>query len=511
MLRKFLDWQLQLTQDDGKGGNKFLVRFHPLVAALDTFLYEPKESTKGAPHIRDAVDLKRWMVVVIFALIPCILMAVWNTGLQKLVYTSGNYELMNEYLASSHSISDYFHFAMKEGRYWTILYYGLLAYVPVMIISYTVGGICEAIFAVVRKHDIAEGFLVTGMLYALILPPTIPYWMVALGVAVGVILSKELFGGTGMNIMNPALCCRAFLFFTFPGQMSGDVWVGTNPTTVKTSLIEMNRAAHRTAFDGYSQATPLQRYNVGLDIKRVQVDAIAANHGAQVATQPVIQRQFEKWSSARPEAKELTKLSTEELKDFVTSPVSTGGLALSPDNFENAAGFASVQYGEGIQTDWNFFLGNKLGCFGETSVLGCLLGALLLIWTGIGSWRTMAGVVVGAFGLASLFQFFATSTGVDGGAWNAAILAFPAYKHLLIGGFAFGVVFMATDPVSSASINSAKWIYGILIGIIVIFIRAINPAYPEGMMLAILTGNVFASLIDHYAAKAYRRRYYVRA
>jgi len=510
MLRKFLDWQLELTKDDGKGGNKFLSYFHPLVAALDTFLYEPDARTKGAPHIRDAVDLKRWMVIVVFALIPCIIMAIWNTGIQKLVYASGDYKLMDEFLASSHSLSDYFHFALKDNRYLSILKYGLMAYLPVMIISYTVGGICEAIFAIVRKHDIAEGFLVTGMLYALVLPPTIPYWMVALGVAAGVILSKELFGGTGMNIMNPALCCRAFLFFTFPGQMSGDVWVGTNPTTVRESLIHMNKEAGRTAVDGYSQATPLQRFNVGLDIKRVQVDAIAANHGATVATEPVIARQLEKWSSKSDQKKELKQLTPNELRDFVTSPVEAGGLALSPDNFENAAGFASVQYGEGIQTDWNFFFGNKLGCFGETSVLACLIGALLLIWTRIGSWRTMAGVILGAYCTAAVFQFFATTTGHDHGAWNSAILAFPAYKHLLIGGFAFGVVFMATDPVSSASINAAKWVYGFLIGIIAIFIRAINPAYPEGMMLAILTGNVFASLIDHYAGIAYRRFAYAR-
>jgi Na+-transporting NADH:ubiquinone oxidoreductase subunit B len=501
MLRKFLDSQLERSKDEAS----FLHRFHPLIQALDTFLYEPSLKTGKAPHIRDAIDLKRWMMVVVFALIPCIVVAIWNSGVQQLVYTSGNFQLMDEFCQSSHSLTDYFHFTMKEGRYWTILKLGMLAYLPVMIISYTVGGICEAFFAIVRKHDIAEGFLVTGMLYALVLPPTIPYWMVAIGVAVGVVLSKELFGGTGMNIMNPALCCRAFLFFTFPGQMSGDVWVGTNPTVVRESLIKMNREANKSSFDGYTQATALQRFNIPSEIKRVQVDAIAAHAGLEVYTMPVIQKQYEAWSSANNKTKSLRELSEEDLRDFVTATPDAGGLQLSPDNFENAARFASVQYGQGMQTDWNFFLGNKLGCFGETSILACLIGAIILIYTRIGSWRTMVGVVLGAYLTAFFFECIATMTGSDEGAWNSAILSLPAYKHLLIGGFAFGTVFMATDPVSSASIEAARWIYGFLIGVIVIFIRCVNPAYPEGMMLAILTGNVFASLIDHYVGIGYRR------
>ncbi|MDB6081458.1 MAG: nqrB [Chlamydiia bacterium] len=506
MLRRFLDFQLSLTEP-----GKPLHRMRPLVAALDTFLYEAPNKTKGAPHIRDAVDLKRWMIIVFFALLPCILMAIWNAGIQKFVYASGNYKLMNEFIASCHSLSDYVHFALKDSRYLTILKLGAMAFFPIVVISYAVGGLCEGIFACVRNHEIAEGFLVTGILYALILPPTIPYWMAAVGVAAGVILSKELFGGTGMNIMNPALCCRAFVFFTFPGQMSGDVWVGTNPTTIRESLIAMNHEAGLGPLDGYTQATPLAKFNMGLEIKRVHVDAIATNLkdvAQDISTMPVIQKQFEKWSSISNAQTSLGSLVPEQLKDFVTSSIDAGGLGLSPDNYDNAYRFAGLQYEQGIQTDWNFFFGNKLGSFGEISVFACLLGALFLVYTRVGAWRTMVGMVLGAYCTALAFQLIACNTGVDGGAWNPAILAFPAYKHLLLGGLAFGVVFMATDPVSSASIKLSKWVYGFLIGMIAIFIRAINPAYPEGVMLAILAGNVFAPLIDHYVAASYRRRVY---
>ena len=386
-----------------------------------------------------------------------------------------------------------------------------------MVISYAVGGLCEGIFACVRNHDIAEGFLVTGMLYALILPPTIPFWMVAFGVAAGVILAKELFGGTGMNIINPALACRAFLFFTFPAQMSGDVWVGTNPTIIRESLLKMNQDAHLGPIDGYTQATSLAKFSIGFDVKRVHVDAIATNMQnitTEISTMPVIQKQFEKWSSAAvdlahkagTEAKGvLGHLQPDQLKSFITASVDTGGLGLSPDAYDNAYRFAGLQYEQGIQTDWNFFLGNKLGSLGETSILACLLGAFLLIYTRIGSWRVMLAMILGAFCTAFSFEFFAHFTGADHGAWNPAILGFPAYKHLLLGGLAFGAVFMATDPVSSASLKLARWVYGFFIGCIAVFIRYINPAYPEGVMLAILTGNVFAPLFDHYASVAYRK------
>lgn len=502
MLRRLLDYQLSLTE---KG--KVFHKMRPLIEAADTFLYEAPINTKKGPHIRDAVDLKRWMIIVIFALIPCLLAAIWNTGLQNFVYTSGDYKLMNEYLLGANSLQGYFDFAFKDNRFLTIIKNGLIALVPVIIISYAVGGLCEALFAVVRGHEISEGLLVTGILYALILPPSIPYWMVAVGVATGVILSKEVFGGSGMNIVNPALACRAFLFFTFPGRMSGDVWVGTNPTITRESLLKMNHEAHTGTLDGYSQATHLARFNVAPEIKRVHVDAIASNDiGTHVGTFPTIEKQFQQWNHAGNHQATLTELQPDQLRQFVTTPLNEGGLGLASSNYEDAYHFASLDYGLGHNGDWNFFLGDKLGSMGETSVLACILGAILLIWTGVGSWRTMAGMTIGAFVTALLFEMGTRFFGAEGGAWNPATFTFPAYKHLLLGGLAFGIVFMATDPVSSPSRKLARWIYGAFAGVVAIIIRIINPAYPEGVMLAILMANVFAPLIDYYVVHYERNR-----
>ncbi|WP_068469022.1 Na(+)-transporting NADH-quinone reductase subunit B [Candidatus Protochlamydia phocaeensis] len=507
MLRRLLDYQLSLTE---KG--KIFHKIRPLIEATDTFLYEAPINTKRSPHIRDAVDIKRWMLLVVLALVPCIFMAIWNTGLQNFVYTSGDYKLMDEYLAGANTLQGYFDFAFKENRYLSILKEGFIALIPVVIIAYAVGGLCEALFAIVRGHEIGEGFLVTGILYALILPPTIPYWMVAVGVAAGVILGKEVFGGSGMNIVNPALACRAFLFFTFPGKMSGDVWVGTNPTQVRESLLKMNQEAHTNALDGYSQATHLARFNINQDIKRIHVDAIATNNlGSHVNTYPAIEKHFNHWNETGHHQATLTQMEPEQLKQFVTAPLAEGGLGLAPSNYEDAYHFASLNYGLGHNGDWNFFLGDKLGCMGETSVLACLIGALFLIWTGVGSWRTMAGMALGAFLTALLFQTGAHFFGSDGGAWNPAVLGFPAYKHLLLGGLAFGIVFMATDPVSSPAMKLSRWIYGALAGVVTIVIRDINPAYPEGVMLAILMANVFAPLIDYYVVHYYRKRSMRRA
>lgn len=501
MLRKFLDFQLSLV---GKG--KRLRKLHPLVSAADTFLYEAPNNTTVGPHIRDAVDIKRWMSIVILSLIPCILMAIWNTGVQSFVYSSGNYKLMNEYLAASHSFSDYFAFVGKEDRYLTILKLGCIAFLPVMLISYIVGGIWEAIFAVVRGHEIAEGFLVTGMLYPLILPPTIPYWMVAVGVSIGVIFAKEIFGGTGMNIMNPALACRTFLYFAFPGKMTGDVWAGTNPTQVRESLIRMNQEAHTSSFDGYSQVTPLAQLNISPEIKRIHVDAIATNNlGRNVETIGSIEKHFNQWNATGNHNVSLGELTQEQMRSFVTTPLVEGGLGLSSGNYEDAYHLSSLNFGLGHNNDGSFFFGNRLGCMGETSVIACLIGAFILIYTGVGSWRTMAAMGVGAFLMATCFEFGSKFFGPEGGAWNPAQFSFPAYKHLILGGLPFGIVFMATDPVSSPSMNSAKWAYGILVGIVVILIRLINPAYPESVMLAIITGNVFAPLLDYYAARSFRR------
>lgn len=499
MLRKFLDYQLSLTES-----GKPLHRLRPLVEALDNFLYEPAINTSSAPHIRDAVDIKRWMIIVVIALIPCTLMAIWNTGLQSFVYGSGDYKLMNEYLQGSQTLEGYFNFAFKNSRYLTILSEGLKIFLPIVLITYIVGGICEALFAVVRGHELTEGFLVTGILYALILPSTLPYWMVAVGVAIGIILSKEVFGGSGMNIVNPALACRAFLFFTFPGRMSGDVWVGQNPSTIRESLLQMNKAANTTALDGYSQATALSRFNVSPEIKRIHVDAIASNTlGSEANSYDVVQKYFNEWNTS---GAVLGELQPDQLRDFVTS-----GLKLSPDYFPDAYHFATVNYGLGPFGNWNLFLGDRLGSMGETSILACLIGAALLIWTGVGSWRTMLGMALGAFVTALFFEIGASFFGPDHGVWNPAALAFPAYKHLLLGGLAFGAVFMATDPVSSPGTKLGRWIYGALAGVITIIIRGINPAYPEGVMLAILMANVFAPLIDYYVVQFTRKRSLSRA
>lgn len=503
MLRRLLDSINNLAEP-----GKPLHKIYPLINANDTFLYEAPVNTKHSPHIRDAIDIKRWMLLVVIALIPCILMAIWNSGLQKFVYQSGDYTLMKEYLVASSSFDEYVQFIAKNNRYLSIIKEGLLIVLPLTLISYLVGGFWEAFFAVARGHEISEGFLVTGILYVLILPPTIPYWMAAVGVSAGVVLAKEVFGGSGMNIVNPALACRAFLFFTFPGKMSGDVWVGTNPTMIRESLMKMNADAHTTSLDGFTQATKLALFNVPQEIKRVHIDAIASNTiGNHVSTFGTIQNKFDHWkTAAENQVATLGHLTQNQLKSFVTSPLTDGGLGLSSGYYEDAYNFSSLNYGLGNNYDWGFFFGNKLGSLGETSVLACLLGALFLIWTGIGSWRTMCGMLLGAFGTAILLNIGSNYLFADGGAWTAAQFGFPAYKHLLLGGLAFGLVFMATDPVSSPSVPLAKWMFGIFCGMIAIVIRTINPAYPEGVMLAILMGNVFAPLFDYYAVKLYRKR-----
>lgn len=502
MLRRLLDYQLSLTEKD-----KPLHRLKPLIAAGDTFLYEPAINTKKGPHIRDAIDVKRWMMIVVIALIPCLLWSIWNTGLQSIVYSSGDFSLMNEYLTSTTSFQSYLDFAAKDNRYLAFIKEGLAAILPLLLISYAVGGFWEAVFACVRGHEISEGFLVTGILYVLILPSTIPYWMAAVGVSAGVVLAKEVFGGSGMNIVNPALACRAFLFFTFPGKMSGDVWVGTNPTTIRQSLIQMNQQAQTTTLDGYSQATKLARFNVTADIKRIHIDAIATNDlGEKVGTYNAIETYFDKWNSLGNHQATLGQLSQEQMRSFVTSPITEGGLGLSSGYYEDAYHFSALDHGIGHNNDWSLFLGDKLGSIGETSILACLLGAFILIYTGVGSWRTMVSMGIGAYLTAAIFEFLSQQIGMDGGAWNPATLGFPAYKHLLLGGLAFGLVFMATDPVSSPSMASAKWVYGMFCGVVTVVIRCINPAYPEGVMLAILMGNVFAPLFDYYAARNYRRR-----
>lgn len=502
MLRKLLDYQLSLTEN-----GKPLHKLKPLINAGDTFLYEAPVNTSRGPHIRDAIDVKRWMLLVVVALLPCILWGIWNTGLTSVVYSSGDIDFLNEYLTKTTNWQGYFEFAFKDARYLSFIKEGLVIFIPLTILTYVVGGFWEALFAIVRGHEISEGFLVTGILFVLVMPPTIPYWMAAFGVSVGIILAKEVFGGSGMNIVNPALACRAFLFFTFPGRMSGDVWVGSNPASVRESLVKINQAAQAAGADGYSQATKLAIFNITPEIKTIHVDAIASNSiGSQVSTYGVIEKLFSKWTTLSNTTASLGQLSREQLQKFVTSPATEGGLGLSPGYYEDAINFSSLKYGLGHNTDFGFIIGNKLGCIGETSVLAILIGALFLIYTGIGSWRTMLGMLLGAFLTALTFQLCSQYLTADGGAWTAAQFGFPAYKHLILGGLAFGLVFMATDPVSSPTMKSAKWVYGFFCGMVTIIIRTINPAYPEGVMLAILMGNVFAPLFDYYAARIFRRR-----
>lgn len=470
---------------------KILEKLQPLFKALDSFILEPKINTKFAPHIRDAIDLKRWMMIVVFALFPCIIMAIWNNGVLSFVYGSFSEDIMLEYIKASSSLDGYLSFCFKNSRFFEILKLGSLAFLPIMFLCYLVGGFWEVLFACVRGHEVSEGFLVTGMLIALILPPTIPYWMVVIGVSAGIVLGKELFGGTGMNILNPALTARCFLFFTFPTKMTGDIWIGTNPTKIQKSLNAINSSGSQIGVDGVSGASALNLLNISSDIKRIHVDAIGNFFGKHVSTLQVIQQQFSNWKLSVSENLQLDQLSLDQLKAFITSPISSGGLGLSPENFSSAYKFANLKFSQGLLTDSNFFLGNMIGSMGETCKLGILLGLVLLLVTKIASWRTVIAMLIGGFGCACLFQYGSEILGSYHGAWNPAKFSLPAYKHLLIGSFAFGLVYMATEPVTSPNMASGKWIYGLLIGAVVIIIRLINPAFPEGVMLAILFGNVF--------------------
>ena len=391
-----------------KGGKA--ERLYPVYEALDTFLYTPGEVTKGASHVRDGLDLKRMMITVVVALIPCIYMACWNTGFQanRAIVTSLGEQPTPEAVEAivatmgwRGSALQALGFDVTAGPSWIFnIVHGMLYFVPVFLVTNIVGGSWEALFCVVRKHELNEGFLVTGMLFPLTLPPTVPLWQVALGISFGVVLGKEVFGGTGKNFLNPALTARAFLYFAYPGQIIGDkVWV---------------------ALDGYTGATL------------------------------------------------LTSMGSQR--------TATG------------AEFKAVT--ESLNLHWmDAFMGWIPGSMGETSTFACLLGAAFLILTGIGSWRIMAGVLIGSVGLSTMLH------GI--GSTSNAVFQIPASWHLVTGGLAFGLVFMATDPVSAAMTEKGKWFYGILIGAMTIVIRVLNPAFPEGIMLAILFGNVFAPVIDY--------------
>jgi Na+-transporting NADH:ubiquinone oxidoreductase subunit B len=379
LLRKFLDKQGRYFHKGGK-----LERLFPLYEAIDTLFYTPGKVTISGSHVRDALDLKRMMMTVMYALVPAILMALYNTGYQANLALAGDASISTWQAV----VVNWLGVGFNPASIFANIVHGAFYFFPVYILTLAAGGFWEVLFASVRRHEVNEGFFVTSILFPLILPPTIPLWQVALGISFGVVIGKEVFGGVGMNILNPALTARAFLFFAYPAQISGDkVWV---------------------AVDGMSKATPL----------------------AELAD------------------------STMQLS-------------------------ASV---------WDAFIGIIPGSMGETSALACILGAILLIATGIGSWRIMLSIVLGMVGFSLLLNVI--------GSDSNPMFAVSPIQHFVYGGFAFGTVFMATDPVSAAFTEKGKIYYGLLIGMLIVLIRAINPAFPEGVMLAILFGNVFAPIID---------------
>ncbi|MBN2528693.1 MAG: NADH:ubiquinone reductase (Na(+)-transporting) subunit B [Deltaproteobacteria bacterium] len=394
MLRKLLDKQGKAFEKGGK-----FEKLYPLYEAMDTFLYTPGDTAKKPSFVRDAVDLKRMMFTVVIAMTPAILLGIYNAGLQaNMAIDAGLSQLDNWQMALVQMLG----IGFDPANIIACFVHGLVYYLPILIVTFAVGGFWEVLFAAVRKHEVNEGFFVTGMLIPMLVPPTIPLWQVAVATSFGIVIGKEVFGGVGFNILNPALTARAFLFFAYPGEISGNsVWV---------------------AVDGFSSATPL---------------ALAAEQGMSALTQ-------------------------------------------DPHLWYNA------------------FMGYIPGSLGETSVAACLIGAFILIVTGVASWRIMLSVVIGAFAMSSLLNLVGSDTN--------PMMAVPFQWHLVVGGFAFGTVFMATDPVTAPVSNTARVIYGFLIGVLVILVRSVNPAYPEGMMLSILLMNVFAPLIDYYVVKAHKKK-----
>ncbi|SCD19680.1 NADH:ubiquinone oxidoreductase, Na(+)-translocating, B subunit [Proteiniphilum saccharofermentans] len=395
-LRKYLDKIKPNFEEGGK-----LHWLYSTYDAFETFLFVPNTTSKSGVHIHDARDSKRTMIIVILALVPALLVGMYNVGLQH-------------YLAVG-----------QEVTFLTKFFYGLLAMLPHIVVSYVVGLGIEFAMAQIKKEEVAEGFLVSGMLIPMIVPVDTPLWMVAVATAFAVIFAKEVFGGTGYNIFNVALITRAFLFFSYPSKMSGDqVWVRTADT------FGMGKG---TVIDGYSGATPL----------------------GQIATTEV-----------------------GGFSEFTFHGITGQPLSIS-----------------------DMFLGFIPGSMGEVSTFAILLGAVILIATGVGSWKTMLSVFIGGLVAVLLVNAFAQNP----------IMEMPVHYHFLLGGFAFGAVFMATDPVTSARTEKGKWIYGFLIGLIAVAIRVFNPGYPEGMMLAILFMNAFAPLIDFYVVDANIKRRIKRA
>jgi Na+-transporting NADH:ubiquinone oxidoreductase subunit B len=390
-LRKILDSIEHHFQEGGR-----YQKWFALYEVLDTFLYSPDSVTRSTAHVRDGVDLKRIMITVWLAAFPAMFYGMYNLGAQATsVLPAGQgvegwhgylIELLGGYDASN---------------LWHCFWYGAVFFLPIYIVTFLVGISWEILFAIRRGHEVNEGFFVTSILFALTCPPDVPLWQVALGISFGVVIAKEIFGGTGKNFLNPALAGRAFLYFAYPAQMSGDsIW---------------------RAVDGFTGATPL-------------------------------------------------------------SVVASEGMAA-------------------LQQQWSWmdaFLGSIPGSIGETSTLAIFIGGALLLITRVASWRIMAGVMIGMVALSTLFNLIGSTDNLS--------FAMPWYWHLVTGGFAFGMVFMATDPVSAAMTNTGKWYFGILIGVMTVLIRVVNPAFPEGIMLAILFANIFAPMIDHFVVQANIKR-----
>lgn len=382
-----------------KGGK--YEKYYAVFEMFDTFFRQPSSQTYSASHVRDGVDLKRIMITVWLCTFPAMFWGMYNVGFQALSAIQAMGITLEGWRTIITNMAGY-----DPNSIWASFVYGAMQFLPIYAVTFAVGILWEIIFAVVRGHEVNEGFFVTSVLFALSLPPDIPLWQVALGITFGVVVAKEVFGGTGKNFLNPALAGRAFLYFSYPAYMSGDaIW---------------------TAVDGFSGATPLGLAAIGV----------------------------------------------------------------SPDQFVDA-------YGQTI-TWMDAFLGNMQGSIGEVSTLAILIGMVGLLWTRIASWRVIAGSVIGLVVTALLFNVFGSDKNV--------MMSLPAHWHLVIGGFMFGAVFMATDPVSAAHTNIGRWCYGLLIGVMTVAVRVANPAFPEGIMLAILFANLFAPLFDYFVTQANIKR-----
>lgn len=392
-LRKFFD---KLEPHFEKGGK--YEKWYPLYEAVDTIFYSPGTVTRATSHVRDGVDLKRIMITVWLCVFPAMFFGMWNVGFQANSYLAAEGLAMDEGLRSAFIAA----FAGNDpSSIWDNMIYGAAYFLPIYFVTFVVGGFWEVLFATVRRHEVNEGFFVSSILFALILPPTIPLWQVALGITFGIVVGKEIFGGTGKNFLNPALTGRAFLYFAYPAQISGDqVW---------------------TAVDGFSGATVL---------------SVAAQNGMEGV------RSMMTWFDA--------------------------------------------------------FFGVMQGSVGETSTLMVLIGGITLLVMKIASYRIVFGVVLGVIGTSMLFNVVGSETNV--------MFEIPPHWHLVMGGLAFGMFFMATDPVSASMTNTGKWLFGILIGLMTVLIRVVNPAFPEGIMLAILFANLFAPFIDHLVVQANIKR-----